>query len=163
MRRTLLALFLIAGLTACDDDNNNGPTNPTGSPSPSSGATPEPTIAQVGATCAPSLVPAVPSVFAGYAYQISWVLDVRESNGISGRITYLQVTIADQQVMFLDAAGIAAAAGTSNVGAKGSLQIPLTLAYNLPDGGKLANVTTTISFTDSKGNVLITSAQLRII
>lgn len=164
MRRTLLALFLIAGLTACDDDNdNNGPTNPTGSPSPSGGATPEPTIAQVGATCSPSLVTAVPSAFAGFAWQISWVLDVRESNGIAGRINYLQVAIADRQVLFLDSAGIAAVAGSANVGARGSLQIPLSLSYNLPDGGKLANVTTTISFTDSRGNVLITSAQLRII
>ena len=162
MRRTLLALFLIAGLTACDDDNDT-PTGPSASPSPSGGATPEPTIAQVGATCNPSLVTAVPSVFAGYAWQISWVLDVRESNGISGRINYLQVTIADQQVLFLDAAAIAAAAGSANVAARGSLQVPLTLAYNLPDGGKLANVTTTVSFTDSRGNVLITSAQLRII
>jgi hypothetical protein len=155
----------MAALTGCDDDDDPQVTNPIAptSPSPAAGASPEATMSLVSATCAPSLVPAVPSGVAGFAWQISWVLDVRENAGISGRINYLQVTIADQQVMLLDAAGIAARAGSANVAARGALPIPLTLAYNLPDGGKLANVTTTISFTDARGNTLITSAMLRVI
>lgn len=161
MRRAVIALSLVVTLAGCGDDNNS-PSSPT-SPSPSASATPEPTIAVVTATCNPSLVPAVVPANPLFAWQISWVLDVRESAGISGRINFLQVTIADQQVLVLDTAGIVAAAGSNSVAAHGGLQIPLSLLYNLPDGGRLANVTTTINFTDSKGNVLVTSAQLRII
>jgi hypothetical protein len=162
MRRAVIALPLIVALAACDDDSTNSPATPT-SPSPSASATPEPTIAVLTATCNPSLVPAVVPADPAFAWQISWVLEVRETAGIAGRVNFLQVTIADQQVLVLDAAGIVAAAGSNNVGARGALQIPLTLLYNLPDGGRLANVTTTVNFTDARGNVLVTSAQLRIV
>jgi hypothetical protein len=161
MRRALIALPLVLSLAGCGDDNNS-PSSPS-SPSPGASATPEPTIAVLTATCNPSLVAAAVSSDPAYAWQISWVLEVRESAGIAGRLNFLQVTIADQQVLVLSAAGIAAAAGSSSIGARGALQIPLTLFYNLPDGGKLANVTTTVNFTDSKGNVIVTSAQLRIV
>jgi hypothetical protein len=162
MRRAVIALPLIVALAACDDDSTNSPATPT-SPSPTASATPEPTIAVLTATCNPSLVPAVVPADPAFAWQISWVLEVRESAGIAGRVNFLQVTIADQQVLVLDTAGIVAAAGSNSVGARGALQIPLSLLYNLPDGGRLANVTTTVNFTDARGNVLVTSAQLRIV
>lgn len=161
MRRILIALPLVVGLAGCGDDNSS-PSSPS-SPSPSPAATPEPTISVITATCNPSLVTAAVASDPAYAWQISWVLAVQESAGIAGRLNFLQVTIADRQVLVLSAAGIAAAAGSNSVGAKGSLNIPLTLLYNLPDGGKLANVTTTVNFTDSRGNVLVTSAQLRVV
>ena len=161
MRRILIALPLVVGLAGCGDDPAT-PASPS-SPSPSPSATAEPTIAVVTAESNPSLVAATVSPDPAFAWQISWVLAVRETAGIGGRLDFLRVTIADQQVLVLSAAGITAAAGSNNVGARGSLQIPLTLVYNLPDGGKLANVTTTINFTDARGNVLVTSAQLRIV
>ena len=161
MRRALIALPLVVSLAGCGDDNNT-PASPS-NPSPSPSATAEPTISVITATSNPSLVAAAVSPDPAYAWQISWVLEVRESAGIAGRLNFLQVTIADQQVLVLNSGGIAAAAGSSSVGARGALQIPLTLFYNLPDGGKLANVTTTVNFTDSRGNVLVTSAQLRIV
>jgi hypothetical protein len=161
MRRFLIALPLVVGLAGCGDDTNS-PTSP-GSPSPSPSATAEPTIAVVTATSNPSLVAAAVSADPAFTWQISWVLTVQETGGISGRLNFLQVTIADQQVLVLSASGISAVAGSNSVSARGSLQIPLTLQYTLPDGGKLANVTTTINFTDARGNVLVTSAQLRIV
>ncbi len=161
MRRTLIALPLVLSLAGCGDDDNT-PASPS-NPSPSPSATAEPTISVITATSNPSLVAAASSPDPAYAWQISWVLEVRESAGIAGRLNFLQVTIADQQVLVLSSAGIAAAAGSSSIAARGALQIPLTLFYNLPDGGKLANVTTTVNFTDSRGNVLVTSAQLRIV
>jgi hypothetical protein len=161
MRRFLIALPLVVGLAGCGDDNDS-PSSPS-TPNPSASATPEPTIAVVVATSNPSLVGAAVSPDPAYTWQISWVLAVQETAGIGGRLNFLQVTIADQQVLVLTAEGIAAAAGSNSVSAKGSLQIPLTLRYTLPDGGKLANVTTTINFTDSKSNVIVTSAQLRIV
>jgi hypothetical protein len=161
MRRFLIALPLVVGLAGCGDDTTT-PASPS-SPSPSASATPEPTIAAITATSNPSLVGAAVSPDPAYTWEISWVLAVQETAGIGGRLNFLQVTIADQQVLVLSAAGISAAAGTTSVSAKGSLQIPLTLRYTLPDGGKLANVTTTVNFTDSKGNVIVTSAQLRIV
>ncbi len=159
MRRALIALPLVIGLAGCGDDNTS-PSSPT---SPSPAATPESTISVVTATCNPSLVTAAVSSEPAYAWQISWVLAVHESGGIAGHLNFLQVTIADRQVLVLSAAGIAAAAGSNSVGANGTLNIPLTLFYNLPDGGKVANVTTTVNFTDSRGNTLVTSAQLRIL
>ena len=161
MRRLLIALSLVVGLAGCGDDTTT-PAGPS-SPSPAPSGTPEPTIAVVTATCNPSLVTATVSGDPAFAWAISWVLAVQETAGIGGRLNFLQVTIADRQVLVLNAAGIAAAAGSNSVSARGSLQIPLTLFYNLPDGGKLANVTTTINFTDARSNVLVTSAQLRIV
>jgi len=161
MRRTVIALSLMVTLSGCGDDNNT-PASPS-SPSPSPSATPEPTIAVITATSNPSLVPAVVPGDPAFAWQISWVLEVRESAGIAGRVNFLSVTIADQQVLILDTAGVVALAGSNSVAARGALQIPLTLLYNLPDGGRLANVTTTVNFTDARGNVLVTSAQLRIV
>jgi hypothetical protein len=161
MRRVLIALPLVVGLAGCGDDAAT-PASPS-SPSPSPAATAEPTIAIVTARSNPSLVAATVSPDPAYAWQISWVLAVQETGGISGRLDFLQVTIADQQVLVLSASGISAAAGSNSVSARGTLQIPLTLLYNLPDGGKLANVTTTVNFTDARGNVLVTSAQLRIV
>lgn len=159
MRRVLIALPLVVGLAGCGDDNNS-PSSPS---SPSPAATPEATISVLTATCNPSLVTAAVSSDPAFAWQISWVLAVQESAGIAGRLNFLQVTIADRQVLVLSAAGIAAAAGSNSVGAKGTLNIPLTLLYTLPDGGKLANVTTTVNFTDARGNTLVTSGQLRIV
>jgi ABC-type glycerol-3-phosphate transport system substrate-binding protein len=153
MRRLLVALPLVVGLAGCGGDNNS-PTSP--------GDT-TPTIAVVVATSNPSLVSAAVSPNPAYSWQISWVLDLQETAGIAGTLDFLQVTIADRQVLVLSAAGIKAAAGSNSLAAKGSLNIPLTLLYTLPDGGKLANVTTSINFTDSKGNVIVTSAQLRIV
>jgi hypothetical protein len=161
MKRFLIALPLVVGLAGCGDDNNS-PTSP-GSPSPSPSSTAEATIAVVTATSNPSLVAASVSADPAYTWQISWVLAVQETAGIAGHLNFLQVTIADQQVLVLSAGGISAVAGSNSVSAKGSLQIPLTLQYTLPDGGKLANVTTTINFSDSRGNVIVTSAQLRIV
>jgi hypothetical protein len=161
MRRAVIALSLCVTLAGCGDDATT-PATPS-SPSPSPSATPEPTIAVVTATCNPTLVPAVVPADPAFAWQISWTLEVRESAGIAGRVNFLSVTIADQQVLILDTAGVTAAAGSNNVGARGTLLIPITLLYNLPDGGKLANVTTTVNFTDARGNVLVTSAQLRIV
>jgi hypothetical protein len=161
MRRFLIALPLVVGLAGCSDDNNS-PTSP-GNPTPSPASTPEPTISVVTVTCNPSLVSAVAASDPAFTWQISWVLSVQETAGIAGHINFLQVTIADQQVLVLGAAGIAVAAGTNAVAAKGSLSIPLTLAYTLPSGGKLANVTTTINFTDARGNVIVSSGQLRIV
>jgi hypothetical protein len=162
MKRFLIALPLVLGLAGCGDDNNSSPTSP-GNPSPSPSATADPTIAVVVATSNPSLVAAAVSPNPAYTWQISWVLTVQETAGIAGHLNFLQVTIADQQVLVLSADGISAAAGSNSVSARGSLQIPLTLQYTLPDGGKLANVTTTINFTDARGNVIVTSAQLRIV
>lgn len=161
MRRFLIALPLVVGLASCGDDTNS-PAGPS-SPSPSPSATSDPTISVITATSNPSLVSATASTDPAYTWQISWVLAVQESAGISGRVNFLQVTIADQQVLVLTTAGIVAAAGSNSVSARGTLQIPLTLLYNLPDGGKLANVTTTVNFTDARGNVIVTSAQLRIV
>ena len=55
------------------------------------------------------------------------------------------------------------AAGSNSVAARGTLQIPLTLRYNLPTGDRLATVTTTVNFTDSRSNTIVQSAMLRII
>ena len=163
MRRAVIALSLMVTLSGCGDDNNTPASPSSPSPSPAASATPEPTIAVITATCNPSLVPAVVPADPAFAWQISWVLEVRESAGIAGRVNFLSVTIADQQVLVLDTAGVVALAGSNSVGARGALQIPLTLLYNLPDGGRLANVTTTVNFTDARGNVIVTSAQLRIV
>ena len=163
MRRTVIALSMVVTLAGCGEDETSPSTPSSPSPSPATEATPEPTVAIIEATCTPSLVPAVVSSNPAFAWQISWVLTVRETAGISGRVNFLRVTIADQQVLTVDTAGVVAAAGSNAVAARGTLQIPLTLLYNLPTGDRLATVTTTVNFTDSRNNTIVQSAMLRII
>jgi hypothetical protein len=154
MRRSLLVLPLVLAFAGCGSDSNNGTSTPSVT---------VPTMAALTVTANPALVPAAPSSDPAFSWQITWTTEIRETAGVTTKVNYLQVTIADRQVLFLNSAEIAAIAGSSQVAGAGLLRVPLTLLYTLPDGGRLANVTITAYATDSANNQLVSSGQLRIV
>ena len=155
MRRSLIALPLLIALVGCSDDDENGAvTTPPLRPA---------SIAVIESVSVPTIVAAVPASDPAFDWQISWTVDALERAGVSARVDLLQVTIADRQVLHWSSSQIAAAVGTSSIGASGTLHIPITLAYTLPDGGRAANVTTTITCVDANNNTIVASSQIRIL
>ncbi len=155
MRRSLIALPLLLALAGCgSDDNDDGGATPT---------QPEATVAVIQNTSVPTIVAAVPASDPAFSWQIAWTVEARELAGISARVELLQVTIADRQVLQWSGSQVAAAVGSSSIQANGTLRIPITLAYSLPDGGRAANVTTTLTCVDARNNTVVNSSQVRIL
>lgn len=163
MRKSLLALALVALLPACNSDETSG-TTPTTPATPTGQPTPEPTVAVVTVTPSPILVPAVATGNAAFPWVISWQTTVRETAGIAATVTTIEVFLVDS-VLTLDGANLNAesATGSTSLASKGSLTFNQSLAYDLPDGGRLAVVSIVVWLRDARGNTISQVAQLRII
>jgi len=154
MHRTLVALALALTLGGCDDDNEstdgNGVTSAT-----------EASIAEVTVSATPILVPATPTGDADFPWVITWVTTVRETAGVAARVDRVSVVLVDTKVIYegVDLAAI----GTTQVAANGSVSYDLALVYALADGGRLAVVSIIVDLTDSRGNTVQASGQLRIV
>ena len=154
MRRSFFALPLLLAFVGCgggDDGNGATPTAPEG------------TVAVIQNVSVPTIVAAVPAADPTLGWQVAWTVEAREVAGVSARVDVLQVTIADRQVLQWNGSQVAAAVGSSSIPANGTLRIPLTLIYSLPNGGRAANVTTTLTCVDSRNNILVNSSQIRIL
>ena len=164
MRKSLLALALVALLPACNNNDNNSSNSPTTPSSPSSQPTPEPTVANVVVTVNPVLVPAVATADPNHPWSIAWQTTVRETAGISATVTTIDVTLADLFTTY-SGADLAAASttGSPNLASKGTLTFNQGISYNLADGGRLAVVSIVVWLKDGKGNTISQVAQLRII
>jgi hypothetical protein len=154
MRKTLIALVLIAGLAGCGEDTVTGPSGIPVSTEP-----PPATIALVTATANPVFVPAVASGDPNFPWVISWVTTVRETAGIAARVDKISVVLVDVKAVY-EGANLG---GTAQVAASGSSNFNQSLFYSLPDGGRLAVVSIIVDLTDSKGQKIQAAAQLRII
>jgi len=166
MRKSLLALALVALLPACNNDETSGttPTTPTTTPTPASQPTPEPTVAVVTVTPNPVFVPAIATGNATFPWEISWQTTVRETAGIAATVTTIDVYLVDS-VLTLKGADLNAVSATGSVSlaSKGSLTFNQSLAYDLADGGRLAVVSIVVWLRDARGNTISQVAQLRII
>jgi hypothetical protein len=153
MRRGWLAVSLVAAVVGCSNDNGTSST-PLAPPG---------TVIELAVTPLPSIVPATKSTDAAYSWQISWTTEVRDTAGVAGSVNFMQLTIKDQQVGFLNAGQIASLAGSTAVPANGALRVPITLRYILPGNGKTANLTITANVTDSGGHIVVASGTLVIV
>ena len=150
MRKSLVALAVIALLGGCGKNNNDSGTGPNAA-----------TIALVTATANPDQVGARATSDPNFPYQISWSTQVKESAGVAATVTQIAVVLVDKKVIL--AGPNLAALGSTSLAANGTLSFPLTLAYSLPGGGRLAVVSIIVDLTDSKGNRIQAAAQLRIL
>ncbi len=83
MRKSLVAVALVAGLGGCNGDK----TSPTASESPAAIPTrAEGAIAEVGVTVSPIKVPATATGDPNFPWQISWVTTVKETAGVAARV-----------------------------------------------------------------------------
>jgi hypothetical protein len=153
MRKTLVALALIAGLAGCGEDKVDSAGNPVAADAPPA------TIALVTATANPVFVTAVATGDPNFPWAISWVTTVRETAGIAARVDRINVVLVDVKAVY-EGANLG---GTAQIGASGSSNFNQSLFYSLPDGGRLAVVSIIVDLTDSKGQRIQAAAQLRII
>jgi hypothetical protein len=151
MRKSLVALAVFAmlggGCGKDDNDNGTGPSNAT--------------IALVTATANPDQVGAVATADPNFPFAIAWSTQVKESAGVAATVTQIAVVLVDTKLI-LNGPSLSAI-GSTSLPANGTLNFPLSLAYSLPGGGRLAVVSIIVDLTDSKGNRLQAAAQLRIL
>jgi len=152
MRKTLIALALIAGLAGCSDDNEDDAGNPVSPDAPPA------TIALVTATANPVFVTAAATGDPDFPWAISWVTTVRETAGLSAQVNRISVFLIDVKAVY-DGANLG---GSPQIAANGTSSFNQTLFYSLPDAGRLAVVSIIVDLTDSKGNKIQAAAQLRI-
>ncbi len=159
MRKSVLALALVALLPGCSDEETNPASGTTPSPSP----TPEPTSAVVTVTVNPVLVPAVATADPTLPWAISWQTTVRETAGIAATVTTIDVYLVDA-VLTYTGADLAASSttGSTALAARGTLTFNESFFYSLPDGGSLAVVSVVVWLRDARGNIISQVAQLRI-
>lgn len=153
MRKTLIALALIAGLAGCGDD-----TTGTGTANPTASDAPPATIALVTASANPVFVTAVATGDADFPWAISWVTNVRETAGVSAQVNRINVFLLDVTAVY-EGGNLG---GSSQIAANGNSSFNQSLFYSLPDGGRLAVVSIIVDLTDSKGNKIQAATQLRI-
>jgi hypothetical protein len=157
MRKSLVAVALVASLGGCNKDD----TSPTASESPATESTTatESAFAQVQATVSPVLVPASASGDPAFPYQISWTTTVKETAGVAARVDRIQAVVVDGKAIFQGTD----LGGSAQLAAKGTATFNQTLVYSLPTGGYLAVISVIVDLTDARGNKVQAAAQLRII
>ena len=157
MRRSLVAVVLVAGIVGCNDDNKS-PTA-TESPAPEANPATEGLVSEVQATVSPVLVPASASGDPSFPYQISWTTTVKEFGGVAGHVDRIQAFVVDGKAIFQGSD----LGGSGQLAARGTATFNQTLLYSLPTGGYLAVISIIVDVTDAKGNKVQAAAQLRII
>lgn len=158
MRKTVLALALVALLPACNDDETTDSSGTT------SASAPEATIAQVTVTANPTLVPAVATGDATFPWAIAFQTQVRETGGIAATVTTIDVHLVDVVLTYTGPDLLAASAnGSVALAARGTLTFNQSIFYSLADGGRLAVVSVVVWLRDARGNVISQVAQLRIV
>jgi hypothetical protein len=152
----MITLVLVAFLGACGNDNKNklatGPSGTGGS------------IAVFTITAVPILVPGVSSTDPNYKWQISWVLTIQETAGVAATLTEVDAVI-DSTIIKFGPGALAAQStnGSTQVAAKGTLQLNQSIAYTFNNGSRLATVTIVSYLTDAGGNRIVKSTQVRIV
>lgn len=151
MRKTLMAVALVAALAGCDDDTDSAgnPVSPDAPPA---------TIALVTATANPVFVTAAATGDPAFPWVISWVTNVRETAGLSVQVNKITVFLLDVTAVY-EGGNLG---GSPQIAANGTSSFNQSLFYALPDGGRLAVVSIIVDLTDSKGNKIQAAAQLRI-
>jgi hypothetical protein len=158
MRKSLVAVALVAGLGGCNGDK----TSPTASESPAAIPTrAEGAIAEVGVTVSPIKVPATATGDPNFPWQISWVTTVKETAGVAARVDRILTFLVYDKITY--AGPNLTAQGSPQLSANGSASFSQTLAYALPNGDKVAVVSVIVELTDAKGNRIQATAQLVIV
>ena len=115
-------------------------------------------------TVNPVLVPAVANADPSLPWSIAWQTTVRETAGISGTVTTIDVHLVDFVITYTGAnLAAASTSGSPNLASKGTLTFNQAIAYDLPNGGRLAVVGVVVWVRDSKGKTISQVAQLRIV
>jgi hypothetical protein len=159
LRKSVLAFALVALLPGCSDEETNPASGTTPSPAP----TPEPTSAAVTVTVNPVLTPAIATGDPDFPWAVNWQTTVRETAGIAGTVTAIDVFFVTSVVTYSGAdLNSASTNGSVALAARGTLTFNQGLVYTTLDGN-LAVISIVVWVRDSRGNVISQVAQLRIV
>jgi hypothetical protein len=151
--RSRLALVLAAALLvpAC----GNGVTTPTDA------------RAAITVSVDPTPVPGSQNVLTG-AISVGYKVVITETNGGSGEVQFVSSQIFNpatgQQVAltYFDSADLIVFVGSNKIEPKGTLTVPQTASYILPDLSKAAQLTVSVQVKDTHGSLLNQSVLVNI-
>jgi hypothetical protein len=152
--RSRLPLLLLAALVlpACGEDTGTLPDVPR---------------AAIMVTVEPNPVIGVQNLVTG-AVSAAYKITITEMNGLGGEVNFVSsavfdpVTGAQVALNYFDNADLKVFVGEDRIEPLGSLVVPQTINYILPDLARVATLTVNVQFKDDKSNLLNESVLVRI-
>jgi hypothetical protein len=149
-----LALFLAGALLApaCGNDNIT---------------VPDVSRAILEVTVNPSPVPGTQNEVTG-SVAAAYSVVITETNGLGGDVVFVSSQVFDPEtgllvaLNYFDAADLIVFVGGKRVEPLGSLTVPQTTSYVLPDFRKPALLTVSVQFKDDRGNLVNQSVLVKI-
>ena len=119
-------------------------------------------------TITPSPVPGSQNALTG-AVTAAYKITVSELQGLGGELVFVNSTVFDPQsgvqvgANYWDGDDLVVFVGTKRVEGGGSLEIPQTLSYILPDLRREATLTVAVQFKDDRGNTINVSQLVNVV
>lgn len=150
-------VLLLAGLLLGPGCSSNTPTVPTGGI----------TRAVIGVTVTPNPVtgtlnPVTTAVTATYTITIT------ETAGLGGTVDFVSSTVYNPStgtqvaLTYYDSSDLVVYVGSKRIEAKGTLVVPQTVTYTLPDATVPANLSISVQLTDDRQNLVHESVLVKI-
>ena len=149
-----LALLLLAALLvpACGEDTGTLPDVPRSA---------------IQVTVEPNPVPGAQNTLTG-VISAGWRVTITETNGLGGEVSFVSSAVFDPvtgvqvALTYFDTADLKVFVGESRIDPLGTLLVPQTTSFILPDYAKVATLTVNVQFKDDKSNLLNESVLVRI-
>jgi len=119
-------------------------------------------------TVAPNPVPAVQSPITG-SVSAGYAVTITELAGLGGEVVFVSSTIFDPQtgfqvtVNYFDSDDLVVFVGSSRIDPGGTLEVPKTMNYALPDFRAQADLVVTVQFRDDRGNTINSSLLVKVV
>jgi hypothetical protein len=150
--RHALLLACALAVPAC---SSNTPTTPNAS------------RAIINVAVDPAPVPGTQNPLTG-AISVAYKVVITEVNGLGGEVAFVSSQIYDPEtglqvaLTYFDSADLVVFVGSKRVEALGTLTVPQTSSYVLPDFRKPAQLTVNVQLKDDRGNLLNQSVLVKI-
>ena len=165
--RTMTALAGVCAIVIAGCGGGGSTSAPS---APIATPTPQATRAEVTLTVSPPTLVAKPNNDRTYPWLVEWTLVLRETAGLGGNVNYVNVGFVNSfgfetpSALNYGASQIIQRAGTNHVGARGQLQIPLSMVYRADGfGGRTITLKNALSFTDDRGNAMTLGATATVV
>ena len=148
--------LLLAGALLAPGCGNDSPTVPSGAAR---------SIIEV--TVDPNPVPGSQSPLTGVV-SVGYKVVITETNGLGGEVLFVSSQIYDPEtglqvaLTYFDGADLVVFVGSKRVDPLGTLIVPQTASYVLPDYRKPAQLAVNVQMKDDRGNLLNQSVLLKI-
>jgi hypothetical protein len=100
---------------------------------------------------------------------VAFQVTVTETNGLGGEVVFVSSTIFDPEtgaqvaLSYFDSNDLDVFVGESRIEPGGSLEVPMTMSYILPDFRTEAELTASAQFRDDRGNLVNSSLLVKIL